>query len=45
MLTRSYAHIGQLIKASIVSVGSNSKFKRGQIVNAIVIRESSSADA
>ncbi|MGP1911771.1 MAG: uL14 family ribosomal protein [Candidatus Hodgkinia cicadicola] len=36
---RNYAHTGQLIKASIVSVGSNSKFKRGQIVNAMVIRE------
>ncbi len=37
--SKSYARIGQLIKASVVSVGSNSKYKRGQVVNAIVIRE------
>ncbi|MGP1923173.1 MAG: uL14 family ribosomal protein [Candidatus Hodgkinia cicadicola] len=36
---RNYAHTGQLIKAAVVSVESKSKFKRGQIVNAIVIRE------
>ncbi|MGP1911254.1 MAG: uL14 family ribosomal protein [Candidatus Hodgkinia cicadicola] len=36
---RGFAYTGQLIKASIVSVGSKSKFERGQIVNAIVIRE------
>ncbi|MGP1918393.1 MAG: uL14 family ribosomal protein [Candidatus Hodgkinia cicadicola] len=37
---KNYARTGQLIKVSIISVGSNSKYKRGQVVNAIVIRES-----
>lgn len=36
---KNYARTGQLIKASVTSVGFNSKYKRGQVVNAIVIRE------
>ncbi|MGP1922485.1 MAG: uL14 family ribosomal protein [Candidatus Hodgkinia cicadicola] len=36
---KRHARTGQLIKASVVSVGAKSKFNQGQIINAIVIRE------
>ncbi|MFP3038990.1 MAG: uL14 family ribosomal protein [Candidatus Hodgkinia cicadicola] len=37
---RSFARIGQLIKAAVCDVAVKSKIKRGQLVNAIVIRDS-----
>lgn len=35
---KKYATVGQIIKASVVDIGPKSKIKRGQVVNAIVIR-------